>query len=52
MFEIPQVVEEASQYDGSRIFTRLAEICGLSIDLVSSILHFILIFVGCVHSVR
>lgn len=28
--------EDYSYYDGSRVFTRLAEICGLSVDLVGT----------------
>lgn len=35
MFEIPKFGVEYSQYDGSRMFTWLADICGLSVDLVS-----------------
>lgn len=35
MFEIPKVGDEDSSYDGSRIFTWLADMCGLSVDLVS-----------------
>lgn len=35
MFEIPTVDDEDTHYDGSRIFTWLADICGLSVDLVS-----------------
>lgn len=35
MFEIPKLGDEDTQYDGSRIFTWLADMCGLSVDLVS-----------------
>lgn len=35
MFEIPKLGDEDNSYDGSRIFTWLADICGLSVDLVS-----------------
>lgn len=39
MFEIPKLGDEDSQYDGSRTFTWLAEICGLSVDIVSNKYH-------------
>lgn len=36
MIEIPKIDDDTdSQYDGSRIFTWLADTCGLSVDLVS-----------------
>lgn len=35
MFEIPKSGDEYNHYDGSRIFAWLADICGLSVDLVS-----------------
>lgn len=35
MFEIPKLGDEDNCYDGSRAFTWLADICGLSVDLVS-----------------
>lgn len=35
MFEIPKLGDEDTGYDGSRVFTWLADICGLSVDLVS-----------------
>ncbi|XP_031641002.1 lysophospholipid acyltransferase 1 [Contarinia nasturtii] len=35
MFEIPKVGDEDSQYDGSRAFVWLADICGLSVDLIN-----------------
>lgn len=35
MFAIPKLGDEDSQYDGSRVFTWLADMCGLSVDLVS-----------------
>lgn len=36
MYETPKLGDDEDiQYDGSRIFTGLADMCGLSIDLVS-----------------
>lgn len=35
MFEIPKAEDETVYYDGSQMFAWLADICGLSIDLVS-----------------
>lgn len=35
MFEIPKAGEQIDTYDGSRAFTWLANMTGLSIDLVS-----------------
>lgn len=37
MFAIPKLGEEGDGYDGSRIFNWLADVCGLSVDLVSFI---------------
>lgn len=36
MFELPKVGEEIDTYDGSRAFTWLANMTGLSVDLVST----------------
>lgn len=36
MYEIPKLGDEESQYDGSRIFTWFADMCGVSVDLVST----------------
>lgn len=36
MLELPKNGVEDSQYDGSRLFTWLADLCGLSVDLVST----------------
>lgn len=38
MFAIPKLGDESDGYDGSRMFTWLADICGLSVDLVSTYL--------------
>lgn len=35
MLESPKFIEN-DNYDGSRVFTWLADLCGLSVDLVSN----------------
>lgn len=35
MLELPKLGDEDVAYDGSRVFTWLADLCGLSVDLVS-----------------
>lgn len=39
MFEIPKPDEEVNTYDGSRAFMWLANMSGLSVDLVSTLIH-------------
>lgn len=41
MIEIPKPGEEVNTYDGSRAFTWLADMTGLSVDLVSNNVAFI-----------
>lgn len=50
MFEIPKLGDEDSHYDGSRAFTWLADICGLSVDLVSICCVFDEPITGPIHS--
>ena len=43
MQQLPRMGGEDTYYDGSRIFSRLADMCGLSVDLVSLIYIIIII---------